>query len=304
MHRKIFISHATEERRAVFFLADALKAHSHEVWVDEADLRLGDPVEEFIRGGLHWCDVFILCVSPTALQSRWVRFEARWLCENRKDGDIRMIPVRLVGSGVEWPNPDFPCTSVWEGLLHCDLDHGRPDLWSRQIARILSDVSPDSSMVETTSITAERWMTIWESERGKLPDGKQAWDSYRDRRQGHVRNEQELRRLLNVSARPGGSPEEIAARAYRYLLAYPVRLLDNYERWLLFAQRYRRLKMVEKYGEHGFAYIMTPIQAGPVIHEFDACNNQAPDQDFIWTKALATALGAVPCSGMHHDPTH
>lgn len=59
------------------------------IWVDQYAIRGGDDWLDGINLGLERCSVLILCVSPEALNSRYVKMEYRYFLEEEKP----VIPV-------------------------------------------------------------------------------------------------------------------------------------------------------------------------------------------------------------------
>lgn len=298
MH-KVFISHASEERLFVLKLTHALREYGHQVWLDEFDLRSGDMVPECIDGGLAWCNIFILSVSPPALQSKWVQYEAREIAQKADSGSVRMIPLRMVDSGVTWPAQNFP-PGPWEDLLYCDVTSD-PCQWSQQINQILQGVDERISSLHRPGIEYEEWVNVWNQR--NLPEqvAESVWHAYRDRRCHHLHGLSDLNAILNLMAKDRGTAGQIAERAQRFILAYPVHMLPNYHKWLDFARIHSGLSMVRQSGVHGFAYTMTSVDPERVAAYYRHCDKGYTDHDMAFTKALAMSLGAVPCQGMPVD---
>lgn len=91
--RKIFISHARQDRRFVPLVAKLLEAHNHEPWFAEAKLRGGEPFAERIDEELAGSDVLVVVASAHAKSSKWVTAEiAKFLTANP---EAPVIPLRL-----------------------------------------------------------------------------------------------------------------------------------------------------------------------------------------------------------------
>lgn len=62
----IFLSHTHADKPFVRKLANDLKASGHKVWIDEAEINIGDSLIEKIRTGLDQVDYIaaILSINP------------------------------------------------------------------------------------------------------------------------------------------------------------------------------------------------------------------------------------------------
>lgn len=76
MSNRIFISHSLgADRQWVRELAESLKAHGTEVWVDQLDFKPGDSLTQAIEKGLRESDTVIFIVTPESVRSKWFLFE-------------------------------------------------------------------------------------------------------------------------------------------------------------------------------------------------------------------------------------
>src|SRR5262245_32909407 len=71
----VFISYKREERESVRLIADRLRALKLDVWFDEK-LRAGGSFDEEIAAQLTAAKAVIVCWTPAAYASEWVRGEA------------------------------------------------------------------------------------------------------------------------------------------------------------------------------------------------------------------------------------
>jgi hypothetical protein len=55
---KVFLSHASADKPTVRAIAQALTDSQIEVWLDEADIRVGESIPEAITSGLFGSDLF------------------------------------------------------------------------------------------------------------------------------------------------------------------------------------------------------------------------------------------------------
>lgn len=90
---KIFISHASADKGFVRSLANVITQNGFEVWLDERDLLVGDPLAEKISRGLSSAKVVIVVVSSTSINSKWLRYELNLATERMIKGHCRVIPI-------------------------------------------------------------------------------------------------------------------------------------------------------------------------------------------------------------------
>ena len=69
----IFISHSHRDRAFAISLADKLRAAGLRVWVDEAELQVGDSLLSKIADGIRDADYLAVVLSQSSVSSEWVR---------------------------------------------------------------------------------------------------------------------------------------------------------------------------------------------------------------------------------------
>lgn len=91
-----FISYSAKDIDLARALADALRARSVDVWIDEEQIRLGDSVPGRIQEGLKRSAVLLVLVTEQFLASSWCRAEYEPLLVKEIDSGVTsVIPVRL-----------------------------------------------------------------------------------------------------------------------------------------------------------------------------------------------------------------
>ena len=96
----IFISHASADDAFVKQLREALEAQQHPVWVDSRNLRGGSKLAREVAQAIEDARQVIVVLSPSTVNSRWVRQEieqALMVEKRRKDDGYRVIPLLLPG---------------------------------------------------------------------------------------------------------------------------------------------------------------------------------------------------------------
>jgi hypothetical protein len=95
----IFISHAHEDKTLARPLAEALGRQGYRVWLDEAELRIGDSLVEKIADAIAEGDFVVAIVSPASLASKWCHQELSWAAtKGIADKRVVVLPVRHRGA--------------------------------------------------------------------------------------------------------------------------------------------------------------------------------------------------------------
>lgn len=72
---QIFISHSWKDKFFVNKLAEQLQARGVNVWVDSAELKVGDSLLASIGNAISECDAFAIVLSHNSISSGWVQRE-------------------------------------------------------------------------------------------------------------------------------------------------------------------------------------------------------------------------------------
>ena len=93
MHpQEIFLSHSDRDRTFVARLAETLRRHGLPVWYSGTDIVGAQQWHDEIGSALRRCDWFVLVLSPSAVNSTWVKRELIFaLQQNRLDD--RIVPL-------------------------------------------------------------------------------------------------------------------------------------------------------------------------------------------------------------------
>lgn len=90
---QIFISHAHEDAGFAHRLANDLNKNGWRVWIAPESIRPGEKWVEAVNRGLDESGVFMLVLTPKAVQSRWVKDETNVAIECEHEGQLRFIPL-------------------------------------------------------------------------------------------------------------------------------------------------------------------------------------------------------------------
>jgi hypothetical protein len=103
MTHDVFISHASEDKAAVARpLARALEAAGLSVWLDEAEITIGDSLRGSLDKGLAECRFGVVILSRDFFRKNWPQKELNGLAARENDGAKVILPV-------------------WHGLAHEDV---------------------------------------------------------------------------------------------------------------------------------------------------------------------------------------
>ena len=72
---KVFLSHSSKDKPKVRRIANFLKENGVYVWVDEAEIRIGDSLLKKISDGILEVDYLFACISNNSINSEWVNKE-------------------------------------------------------------------------------------------------------------------------------------------------------------------------------------------------------------------------------------
>jgi len=110
---RVFLSHNWEDKDIARALASKLSARGIGVWLDEAEIRLGDSLIEKIRAAIDEVEYVVALLSKNSIDSPWVNKELdiamNQEIESRR---VKVLPIRLDDS-------DLP--GFLKGKLYGDL---------------------------------------------------------------------------------------------------------------------------------------------------------------------------------------
>ncbi len=99
---KIFLSHTSVDKPFVRTLAIDLRRNGHTVWIDEAEINIGDSLIGKIREGLDEVDFVAVVLSKASIQSQWVQKEIE-IASNREIEEKKVVVLPLIIENVELP---------------------------------------------------------------------------------------------------------------------------------------------------------------------------------------------------------
>ena len=92
----IFLSHNSKDKPFVRKLANDLRRQGFYVWVDEAEIKLGDSLIEKIREGLDRVEYVGVVLSQNSINSEWVKKEIDIAMNQEIEGKrVKVLPIML-----------------------------------------------------------------------------------------------------------------------------------------------------------------------------------------------------------------
>jgi hypothetical protein len=93
--KQIFISHAHQDAELAHRLAQDLVQAGWQVWIAPQSIQTGEKWVEAISRGLEESGIFLLLITPAAVNSRWVQSETNIAIELDHQQKIRFIPLKV-----------------------------------------------------------------------------------------------------------------------------------------------------------------------------------------------------------------
>lgn len=133
----IFLSHTWRDKEFVRKLAQDLEKAGAKVWVDEAEIKLGDSLLAKIQDGIDEMDYLAVVLSPDSVESEWVKREVE-IAMNQEiaGGTVKVLPLL-------YRNCDLPGFLI--GKLYADFTE--PDRYQRSLKMILERLQTDANSV-------------------------------------------------------------------------------------------------------------------------------------------------------------
>lgn len=273
IEKKFFISHASEELFEARRLARELIKANQKVWLDDMDMNPGDELVQSMLSGIEWCDVFIILLSPSTLNSRWVLFEYK----EAKKRERRILPIKLK----DCARPDF-----LEPLIILDMRTSMD--WAIGINKILklSNDNIDEKNKGASPISKVDWMAALRD--AGIERDEEIFEKYQ-RLNSHLEDKGQLKETLSFFCTHSENAEEVKRNFCNFFLRFPFDYLKNYRSWFRFAQE-SRLSFITN--NHEFALRMTPIDFNELIKKYrNNCKKMLNNELDAWINALVQQAG-------------
>lgn len=92
----VFLSHSSNDKFFVRKLAEKLTASNVKVWIDEAELKVGDSLVGKISGAIQQADFVAAILSHSSIQSEWVTKELHLaVTQEIKGRRVKVLPILI-----------------------------------------------------------------------------------------------------------------------------------------------------------------------------------------------------------------
>ncbi|EGB97439.1 MULTISPECIES: toll/interleukin-1 receptor domain-containing protein [Pseudomonas] len=133
---KVFLSHNHADKPFTRRLAGDLRKAGHTVWIDEAEINIGDSLIDKIRAGLDDVDYVAAVLSEKSIDSPWVQRELE-IASNREIEERRVVVLPLMVQLVALPG-------FLKGKFYADFTD--PDAYPEMFQLLLRTLGPASPL--------------------------------------------------------------------------------------------------------------------------------------------------------------
>jgi hypothetical protein len=145
----VFLSHSHKDKPFVRKLAKDLDISGIKVWIDEAEIKVGDSLIRKIISGIDSVDYLGIVLSPNSVNSQWVQEELEQALNIQvSQGYIKILPILLL---------DCEIPGFLRGKLYADFRDERK--YSDALSKLIDSIwNPDS--IHTISGEKSRLETL------------------------------------------------------------------------------------------------------------------------------------------------
>ena len=132
----VFLSHSSKDKFFARKLAESLRTYGVRVWIDEAELRIGDSLAERIGKAISKTDYFAVLLSPNSVNSAWVQKElALAMTRELAESKVSVLPIIIERCVM----PDFLKDKLY-------ADFSEPDQFEDALATVLKALGVQSAV--------------------------------------------------------------------------------------------------------------------------------------------------------------
>lgn len=91
----LFLSHSSKDKFFVRKLAEKLIEYGVKVWIDEAEIKVGDSLLEKISAGVKDSDYLVVVLSHNSIESNWVQKELQMAMGREILGTKVILPLLI-----------------------------------------------------------------------------------------------------------------------------------------------------------------------------------------------------------------
>ncbi len=127
-------------------MADDLRRAGHLVWIDEAEIKIGDSLIEKIRDGIDRVDYVAALLSKKSINSQWVKKELD-IASNREIDEKRVVVLPFLLEDVELPG-------FLKGKLYGDFRDENE--YAETLERLLEAIGPGDKIERINQVELDR----------------------------------------------------------------------------------------------------------------------------------------------------
>ena len=130
----IFLSHNSKDKPFARKLADSLASKGIYVWIDEANLKIGDSLVPSISRAIKEIDYIGAIISPNSINSEWVKKELSWaMSKEIKNKSISILPILIESCEL----PDYLMDKLY-------ADFRNSEMYDDELKKLLRAMGIDS----------------------------------------------------------------------------------------------------------------------------------------------------------------
>lgn len=139
----VFLSHSHVDKPFARKLGADLRKSGHAVWIDEAEIDIGDSLIEKIREGIDQVDYVAAIISANSVESKWVTRELD-IASNREIEEDRVIVLPILIEDVDMPG-------FLKGKLYGNFTDSKE--YNKQLSLLLRKLGPAAPPIAPGSAT-------------------------------------------------------------------------------------------------------------------------------------------------------
>lgn len=162
----IFISHSSKDKFLARKLAEQLSQNGVTVWIDEAELKIGDSLIKKISEAVKKTDYVAIVLTHNSIQSSWVQKELQLAMTHEIDGQcLKVLPLLFEKCEV----PTFLKDKLYADFTNAD-DFNTPFL------RLLRSIGVSKSLGKSTEALITTPATLAETTQEQFPITLEAFE--------------------------------------------------------------------------------------------------------------------------------
>ncbi|RCW51598.1 toll/interleukin-1 receptor domain-containing protein [Halanaerobium sp. ST460_2HS_T2] len=212
----LFLSHSSKDKFFVRKLAERLKQNRIEVWIDEAEINIGDSLIKKIGSAIDETDYFGVVLSHNSVNSEWVQKELQLAINRELEEKQVVLPMLL--EPVEIPH-------FLKGKLYADFT--TPEKFEKSFPKLLKTLGVELENEEIESqkiISAEN--EFIEKSNDFISDNEKRLARFEDIKIVDIDDEKSYRpdknkKLFNIHLKLSNNPPEEWQRIFEAERSFP-----------------------------------------------------------------------------------